>query len=506
MKKGLGIRFQLTAGMVIMTVAGIGLIGLLSVKIVERSALAWKASQAGDMVSFVRAAFRVQKEGALAASITGAALKEAGVSAFRLTGPSGRAILAEGSMPDGPGERFAPMEGFEAFRYGGGWFGGAGESLRISAPVSWPGQGNGRLEFVLSLADINEEMAGARRFLLIYALLDSAIIVIFGLLLLSRSVVGPLKRLEEAATRIAGGRLYERARVDVENEIGSLAASFNSMAGRLEEEIRSLERVNLELTTAQDELLRSSTLAAVGRLAAGIAHEIGNPLGALRGYMDLLGKGGLDRAEEAEIVERASREVSRIDSIVREFLEVARPRRREGVAIAPVDVNALIEETLTTLSMRDDFRGVRAEMDLKEGLSPVMADEGKLRQVFMNLLLNAAHSMDGMAEKPVKISTGIESRPKKAGRRRSDQPLGADAAMTEFITVSFSDSGSGISGEDAKRIFDPFFTTKGSGRGTGLGLFVSQSIINAHGGEIAFRSAPGEGSVFTVALPSGRNL
>ncbi len=504
MKKGLGIRFQLTAGMVIMTVAGIGLIGLLGVKIVERSALMWKASQAGDMVVVVRAAFRVHKDGPLAVNFAGAALKEAGVKAYRLVGPNGRTVIAEGGIPEGPGERFAAAEGFDAFRYGGGWFKGAGESLRISAPVSWPGQGSGRLDFVLDLADINEEMAGVRRFLLVYALLDSAVIIVFGLFLLSRSVVGPLKRLEEAATRIAGGRLYERARVDVENEIGSLADSFNSMAGRLEEEIRSLERVNLELTTAQDELLRTSTLAAVGRLAAGIAHEIGNPLGALRGYMDLLGKGGLDPAEEAEVVERASREVSRIDSIVREFLDVARPPRREGAAAMPVDVNALIEETLATLSMRDDFKGVRAELDLKDGLSPVTADEGKLRQVFMNILLNAAHSMEGIVDKTVRISTGAESRPKKAGRRKGDQPLGTEAAASEFVTVSFSDNGSGISEEDAKRVFDPFFTTKGAGRGTGLGLFVSQSIINAHGGEISFRSATGEGSVFTIALPSGR--
>lgn len=501
MKKGLGIRFQLTAGMVIMTVAGIGLIGLLSVKIVERSALMWKASQAGDMVGVVRAAFRVHKDGALAASFTGAALKEGGISAFRLTGPNGRTVLAEGSVPDAPGERFAVMEGFEAFRYGGGWFKGAGESLRVSAPVSWPGQGTGRLDFVMSLADINEDMAGVRRFLLIYAFLDAVIIMLFGLFLLSRSVVGPLKRLEEAATRIAGGRLYERARVDVENEIGSLAASFNSMAGRLEEEIRSLERVNVELLTAQDELLRSSTLAAVGRLAAGIAHEIGNPLGALRGYMDLLGRGGLDPAEEAEIVERASKETSRIDSIVREFLEVARPSR---AAARPVDLNSLLDETLTALSVRDDFKGLRTELDLREGLSPVMADEGKLRQVFMNLLLNAAHSMEGRMEKPVRICTGAESRPKKAGRRRDDQPLVADAAAVEFVTVSISDSGAGISEDDARRIFDPFFTTKGAGRGTGLGLFVSQSIISAYGGEITLKSVPGEGSVFTVALPSGR--
>src|SRR3990172_12795327 len=501
-RSGLGIRFQLTAAIVIMTLAGIGLIGLLSVKIVERSALFWKTSQASDMAAVARAAFKADKDSASAAAFAGAALKEAGITDFTITAPSGGVVLKSGSLPMEPGARFASADGIESFSYGASWFGGLGDRLRISAPIEWPGAGTGSLDFVLSLHDIGEDMMGARRFLLFYALADSAIIIGFGLLFLSRSVVSPLRRLEEAATRIAGGKLYERAKVDIDNELGSLAVSFNTMAGRLEEEIRSLERVNVELMTAEEELLRSSTLAAVGRLHSGIAHEIGNPLGALRGYIDILGSDRLDDGEGKEIVEPASREATRIDSIVREFLDVAMPSKK---ALAPVDVNSLLRDTVATLSVRDDLKEIEIKLIANEAIQEVMADEGKLRQVFANLLINAAHSMEGSPIKSIEVATAVEKRPSPimARRRKDDPPLAGELPEREFVCVSFSDTGAGVSVEDAPSIFEPFFTTKVAGRGTGLGLFVSDSIIKAFGGEITLKSAPGEGSVFTVALPAG---
>jgi two-component system NtrC family sensor kinase len=497
-RKGQGIRFQLTAGIVIMTIAGIGLIGLMSIKIVERSALVWKISQAEQTVGFVRASYRASTEGGQpwGAKFTGVLTNEARITDFRLTGPDGRPLAASGSMPRDPGELIYGSGGVEAYMYGGGLVTGIGEFMRVSALVP----GAGRFEFILSLAEVSEDMARVRKFLALYALIDSIVIIAFGVYFLSRSIVEPLKKLEESAKSIAGGKLYDRADVALDNEVGSLATSFNSMAGRLEDEIKSLERVNLELTTAQDELLRNSTLAAVGRLAAGIAHEIGNPLGALKGYIDILSRGALDPDEQKDMIERAGRESDRIDSIVRDFLEVARPAKR----VVPVDVNPLLNETLTGLSVRGDFGGVTTVVDLADSLPPVMADEGKLRQVFSNLLINAAQAMEGMEKKMITVSTRLEARPApvKAGRRRGDAPPAAQPHVREFVLVSFRDTGAGIQADDSSRIFDPFFTTKEVGKGTGLGLFVSQSIIKAYGGEITFRN-PGGGAEFIVALPSG---
>lgn len=507
MKKwSLGIRAQLTAGIVITTLAGIGLIGLLSIKIVENSAVYWKINEAGTIVSLIRSELRlpVYRDNPQWAAGIGVALKEAGINDFRLTDPSGRIIINEGTLLK-TGESVSYSGEMEVRKPGGGWFKGAGEALFITADL--PGKdGKGKIEFKLDLSGIREETAVARSFLILYALLDSAIIIILGVYFLSRSIMSPLKRLEEAATRIAGGKLYERARVSVDNEVGSLAVSFNRMAERLEDEIKSLERVNIELLSAQEELLRSSTLAAVGRLAAGIAHEIGNPLGAVRGYLDLLSRAGLSPEDEREIIERASREVTRIDSIVREFLEVARP---SGRAASEIDVNALVQEAISTAAVRKDFEGVETVLLLNQAIPRVIMDEGKLRQVFMNLIINAAHSMSGReGSRVITVSTGVEKRASgRRVRRRKDDPSVESSVPQEkeFVFISFEDKGTGVSAEDLKRIFDPFFTTKEVGKGSGLGLFVSQSMIRNYGGEISLETKAAEGSVFTVSLPSGRD-
>lgn len=503
MKFNLGIRAQLTAGIVLTTLAGIGLIGLLSIKIVENSAVYWKISEAGKISRIIRSSMRKSSQGAYSPEsvrFAEAALRSAGVSDYIVTAPTGKAVLWEGTLPDDPGEE-VPYQDLSVKRIGGGWFEGPGRLLLVSSSFD----GAGSIRFTVSLNDIRADMAGVRKFLLFYALLDSAIIILLGVYFLSRSITGPLKKLEEAATRIAGGKLGERADVSVDNEVGSLAASFNVMAERLEAEIKSLERVNLELVGAQEELLRSGTLAAVGRLAAGIAHEIGNPLGAVHGYLDILSKGLPDREEEKDIIGRVSKEVSRIDSIVREFLDIARPPKKPSV---PVDVNRLVEETVSALALHRDFSGVGTKLDLAGGLPEVAIDGGKLRQVFVNLLLNAAQSMSAVhSARTVSITTSAERRSEghKGGRRRDDPPVkGRIPVDREFVVIRFTDSGSGISVEDAEKIFDPFFTTKDVGKGTGLGLFISQSIIKTYGGGISFERGDGTGSTFTVILPSGR--
>jgi len=365
---------------------------------------------------------------------------------------------------------------------------------------------DGRLDFTVSLADINAELRGVKKFLIAYILLDSAIIIGFGFFFLSGSIINPIRRLTEAASRIAGGSFGERVNIKSDNEIGVMAASFNKMAERIEEEIKTLERLNKELVSAQEEVLRASTLAAVGRLAAGIAHEIGNPLGAVGGYLQILERGSLDSADEKDIIERAGREVARIDAILREFLEFSRSGKK---AIEPVDVNALLDESIKGLAGHRDFEGLAVQTNLADGLPPVMMNEGKLRQVFVNLLVNAAQAM-GAVEGPrvIRVKTETRKVPVKDAnlrRRKDDKPLRpGETIHREYVFVSIKDRGMGISEEDARRIFEPFYTTKEVGKGTGLGLFVSKSILTTYGGEIEFESVLGKGSTFTVRLPCGR--
>jgi len=498
------------AGIVVTTLAGIGLIGLLSIRIVENNAVYWKVSEAESIVRFVRAAARMPRsatEPAVMMEYVDTALRESRIYDYTLSGPVGEPVTTSGVLPEERGRQIISSGDITVWAIGGGFLRGPGERLYISALVQSPAARPGRIEFIVPLDEINEDMAAARRFLLLYALLDSIIIVGFGALFLSRSITSPIKKLDLAAARMAHGALDERVHITVDNEIGSLANNFNLMADRIEEEIKSLERLNQELVSTQEELLRSSTLAVVGRLAAGIAHEVGNPLGAVRGYIDILSKGPLDKDEEKDILERCAREVSRIDLIVREFLEVARPSKK---APDVVDVNRLVAETLSTLSVHGDFEGVAAATSFKEPLPPVVMDESKLRQVFINLLLNAAHSMDSVTgPKSIDVETGIERKEvdSRRPRRRRDDPrlsTGPDAhsGTRDFVCIRFADHGVGISDESAKQIFEPFYTTKGAGRGTGLGLFVSRSIIKTYGGEITLQTRLGEGSVFTVSLPA----
>jgi signal transduction histidine kinase len=509
MRFDLGIRAQLTAGIVLTTLAGIGLIGLMSIKIVESRSVYWKVAEAENLVGLIRTAvFKLKGPGKSARAIDfiGTALKGMGVKDFQMTDGSGRVLLKDGALPKDYGKVVSYSGGVKVNRVGGGWLSGPGEMLYVRAGLASSGSG-GSVSFTLSLTGINEDMSGVRRFLLLYAVLDSVIIIAFGVYYLSRSITTPIRKLEDAATRIAGGMLGERVDLYVDNEIGSLAASFNTMAERIEAEIKTMERVNRELVSTQEELLRSSTLAAVGRLAAGIAHEIGNPLGAVRGYLDILG--GDAKEERGEIIERAAKEVSRIDSILREFLDMARP---SNGAPGPVDVNMVLSDTVATLDAHSEVTHVKLTTALADNLPSVMIDEGKLRQVFLNLLINAVQSLDEAgAVNMVTVETGVLREPvdmrERLMRRSTDWPIspGADGLEEkEYVVIRFTDTGRGVSDEDAKRIFDPFFTTKEVGEGTGLGLFVSESIIKTYGGVIGFKSRIAEGSTFTVKLPSAR--
>jgi len=507
----IGIRTQLGLGIALITLAGVGFIGIMSIKIVEKRALYWKIGEAEKTARLARetvARLTPWLDEPKALRLLDVVMKGGGVTDYRLKTSVGRIVVSEGKLPDGSGRSLTFLEGIKVTRLGGGgWFSGSGSVLHVSTIMKEGGPLVGRLEFTLSLSDINSELVGVKKFLLIYIILDSALIIGFGFFFLSGSIINPIRRLTEAASRIAAGSFGERVDIKSDNEIGHMASSFNKMADKIENEINALERVNNELVSAQEEVLRSSTLAATGRLAAGIAHEIGNPLSAVGGYLQILKRGSMEGAEEKEIIQRASREVSRIDSILREVLEFSRSEKKP---LHPVDVNALLLESISALDGHRDFKDIYVKTSLNKNLLTVNVNDGKLRQVFINLLVNAAQSIDP-ADKVKEIV--VESELKKMSvkganlrRRKGDKPLGqpGQEIYRNFVLVRIKDSGSGISEEDAGRIFDPFYTTKEVGKGTGLGLFVSESILKTYGGQISCESKVGEGSTFTVRLPFGR--
>jgi signal transduction histidine kinase len=234
------------------------------------------------------------------------------------------------------------------------------------------------------------------------------------------------------------------------------------------------ERARLEA-----QLVRSEKLSSVGVLAAGVAHEINNPLTTILGYAKLLLEGRGDADPDRPALELVADEARRVQEIVRNLLDFS---RQETGQIEAAALNALVERTLSLVAPDLRKRGVTVARELAAELPEVLADSRRIEQVFVNLLNNAAHAMkDGGV---LTVRTG--------------QAPGRPAP----IFAEFADTGGGIPLELLPRIFDPFFTTKEPGQGTGLGLAVSHGIVTDHGGEIEVQSQAGKGSAFRVWLPA----
>ena len=330
---------------------------------------------------------------------------------------------------------------------------------------------------------------------------DVIALVVFGFFLMDRSVIRPVRRLAAVSEKIASGALDLRAEESPANEVGQLGASFNRMVAAILEAQESAR-------TAREEAFRSEKLATVGRLAAGVAHEVGNPLMAVRGYAEYLRKNRPPGEEQDECLDKILAETRKIEAIVRGLLSAASPERQ---ADGRADVNAVLRETVEILSFRKMFRDMEVRVEQGE-VPPARIPEERFRQVLLNLMINAVDAMEEGGTLVLRsFSVDPWSPPLLRGvRRRLSDPPGADfshlrgGAPGEFgagVGVSVEDTGRGIPRADLQGIFDPFFTSKEPGKGTGLGLYLSRAIVEAAGGEIRCESEEGEGARFTVILP-----
>ncbi len=320
--------------------------------------------------------------------------------------------------------------------------------------------------------------------------------------LVHRLVFLPLHDLESAARSISSGNLQQQIPVRNNDEFGRLAGSFNAMTlalrnsrAELEEWGHTLEKKvetrTDQLRIAQAEAARGEKLASVGMLASGIAHELNNPLTGVLTFSHLLRDKMADGSQEAEDLDLVIRETKRCASIIRRLLDFARDKPPEKKFS---DLNQIIEDTEHFVERPAHLRNIEIILDLDRTLPQVWIDPDQIKQVVMNLLVNAQHAIDG--EGRITIRT-----------RHSPQPKVLQPGAVAVPTVEFSvtDTGCGISKENLRRIFDPFFTTKEVGIGTGLGLSVSHGIVEAHGGAIEVESEVGAGSTFRVYLPLVRS-
>ena len=360
-------------------------------------------------------------------------------------------------------------------------------------------------------------------FLAVLIVVDVGVFVIFGDYLLRQMVLKPVTTIVEGAEAIAAGDYTRRIEVRGAQELERVAASVNEMAERLilnqqrlMENIHSLSQVNRELTEARDELVRAEKMASVGQLAAGIAHEIGNPLGAILGYLEVA-----ERRPQIgqDMVEDLRRETRRIDRIVKGLLDYARPRQ---AAPRLVEVNEVVRSAIELLDAQGHFKELEVVSEFGSDLPRVDADPHQLEQIMVNLLLNAAQAMDGGEDSRIEVKTAaLPYRMAGPPSRRRDDPPGVDyshlrrlqarkegltpppfSAGTRVVRITVSDNGHGIPEEIRDKVFDPFFSTKEPGEGTGLGLAVSARLIEGMGGIIEVDSAEEGGATFSVTLPA----
>ena len=327
----------------------------------------------------------------------------------------------------------------------------------------------GVLDVTMSLDKVEQQISANQRRIVMFAL--SAILAIsFLLWFLVQNLIGkPVEQLVKATKKVAEGDLEYKIKQFKNDELGHLGLSFNEMTSNL--------------VTTQRQLFQSDKLASLGRLTAGIAHEINNPLTGVLSYASILLKNDDFSSEVKEDLEVIVRESKRCREIVKRLLDFA---RQEPPKKSNFRINEVINRAISILDNQFNIKKISIKKKLAENLPEIYADANQIQQVFINLLVNAVDAID-KENREIHISTML--------RKLNNM---------DYITIKVKDSGRGIPRETRTKIFEPFYTTKGQD-GTGLGLSVVWGIIDKHEGKITVESEIDKGTTFTIELPVNEN-
>jgi two-component system, NtrC family, sensor kinase len=354
-------------------------------------------------------------------------------------------------------------------------------ALEVVVPGS-----DGAVAAILRTDDAAARAGPLVRLLGLYSLLVGLVLLVAAYFALTRLIVRPLDALARAAERVAlGARRFSVPRGGA-RELVELGSNLHIMTEHLireEEALRAkvdeVERATVSLKQAQDRLIRSERLASVGRLAAGLAHEVGNPIAALLGLEDLLLEGGLEPAEQQDFLQRMRKETERINRILRDLLQFARPGENSEPALAAQgSVAEAVADTAALIAPQKAMRHVELELRVADDLPAVALGAEQLMQLVLNLLLNAVDALDGGGH--VRVAAERSSR---------------------GVSLVVEDNGPGVARAVQGRLFEPFVTTKDVGKGTGLGLAVCRGLVEAVGGSITLDTSYTEGARFVVELP-----
>jgi len=326
----------------------------------------------------------------------------------------------------------------------------------------------------------------------IYAFLAIASLGFFIIILISylitRSITRPLGEMVDVTDSIAAGDLDHEVKVDSKDEIGKLAYSFNKMVASLRKMRQELEEWGNtleqkvksrteELATMQNTLMQSQRLASVGKLAAGIAHEINNPLGGILVLSSLVMEELKEDDPHRENLQEVIKQTMRCRDIVKGLLQFS---RQEKGKTEYVNINEVLTNTLSLIEKQALFHNIKVIKNFDQNIPSILGDNSQLQQVFMNVILNAVQAMAEVGE--MTINTYHDTK-------------------NEMAVVEIADTGCGIPEELIDRIFDPFFTTKEVGEGTGLGLAIAYGIVTKHQARMTVKSKVNEGTTVTIKIP-----
>lgn len=331
----------------------------------------------------------------------------------------------------------------------------------------------------MSMEIAEKELAKNQRLSINNAIVSIILVTIVLSVLLALFVNKPIKKLVKTMTAAEKGNLNVRVDINTSDELGLLGDKFNTMLMKLEKANKDIEKYH------QEQLLRVDRLATVGEMAAGIAHEIKNPLAGLAGATQILAKDFPENDHRKEITEEMLKLINRLDKIIKDLLTFSRKTTPHLVVSS---INEAVEKVLFFVSPQAKKRNINIDKKFDEDVSRVLMDPEHIQQVFLNMVLNAIQSMKDGGR--LEISTSMETI--KEGSEDILEP-------GIYAVTSFKDNGAGIPPDILSTIFKPFFTTKN--QGTGLGLSISQKIIEEHKGKILVASKEGEGTTFKVYLP-----
>jgi signal transduction histidine kinase len=352
----------------------------------------------------------------------------------------------------------------------------------FTSPLFLGGTEVGAVAIRFSQGGIQRQLAFSHLGIIVQLGISALVLIVFINLLVSLNVLAPIRKLLASTERIGAGNLNHAADTNRRDEFGDLAVSFNSMLARLREgqevnrrQLESLRKTHEDLLAKEEELIRTEKMAAVGRVAAGVAHEVGNPLGGVTGYLAMLRDDTLSNEERREYLSCTEREITRINRIMLDLLNYARPPNLEW---SNIDLNALARDVRQLLSSQPELQKATLNLDLAPDLPPIRGDLHHTRQMLVNIVLNAAQAIpDGGT---ITLQTS-----------RPDEPH-----LAALIRVR--DNGPGIPPQDLPHLFEPFFTSGKGGRGTGLGLALCQQTASSIEARIEAASEPGQGTTFTI--------